>query len=127
MLKKIAERIKVYSNYLLILLFVFLLASFVRNIVKTGKAKKQIQEAETRVEKLREEGRQLSEKVQAVKSQEYIEKQLRDKLGLAKEGETVVVLPDDEILRKLAPTRLEEEETLPDPTWRKWAKLFGLF
>ncbi|MDP3994252.1 MAG: hypothetical protein Q8P91_00270, partial [bacterium] len=59
------------------------------------------------------------------KKQEYIEKQLRDKLGLSKEGETIVVLPDADTLRKLVPPIPGEEEILPDPNWKKWLKLFN--
>ena len=43
---------------------------------------------------------------------------------MAKEGEIVVILPDEHILRKLAPDREIEEEVLPDPNWKKWMKLF---
>ena len=66
----------------------------------------------------------MEQRLAEVKGEEYIEKQLRDNLGLAKEGEIVVVLPDEEILRKIAPSVPEEEDILPDPTWKKWLKLF---
>ena len=62
--------------------------------------------------------------MEKVQSDIYIEKQMRDKLGLAKEEEVVIIMPDEEILRKLAPTYPEEEQTLPDPNWKKWAQLF---
>ena len=41
-----------------------------------------------------------------------------------KDGETIVVLPEEETLRKMAPRFEREEEVLPDPTWKKWVKLF---
>jgi cell division protein FtsB len=117
-------RVKAYFGYLFTLVFVLLLVSFARNIVKIDAARKKVGEAEERVEKLREENQKLEEAVQAVKTEEFVEGQLRDKLGLAKEGETVLVLPDEELLRKLAPKQPEDEELLPDPIWRKWYKLF---
>ncbi len=43
---------------------------------------------------------------------------------MAKEGEIIIVLPDEEILGTLAPNLEEEEEALPDPNWKKWLKLF---
>jgi hypothetical protein len=67
---------------------------------------------------------ELGKRLAEVKSQDYIEKQLRDKLGLAKPGEIVVVMPDADTLRKLAPKPVEEEAVLPDPTWKKWLRLF---
>jgi len=118
------EKLKAYSNYLFIFLSLLMLISLVRNTLKAFEAKKRIEKVEDRAVKLRQENEKLAEKLKEVKSEEFIEKQLRDKLGLAKEGEIVIVLPDEEILRKLAPTKEEEEETLPDPNWKKWLKLF---
>lgn len=116
--------LKKYSRYL-VFFFVFLfLISLVRNVLKIFEAKKRIREAEVKVERLAEENRILGEKLKTSQGESFTEKQLREKLGLAKEGEIVVVLPDAEILKKLAPPAEDGEEMLPDPTWLKWLKLF---
>jgi len=120
----VKAKLKTYSNYALIFISFLLLASLARNILRGRQANESIRTAEERVEKLDQESQNLSEKIEFLRSDEYTESQFRDKLGLAKEGEIIVVLPDDEILRKLAPKRVEEEETLPDPNWKKWYKLF---
>ncbi|MFZ5932698.1 MAG: FtsB family cell division protein [Patescibacteria group bacterium] len=111
-------------TYFLLFLGLVFLISLVRNISRVLEARKRIGRAESRVEKLKEENEEIKRKLAEVKGEEFIEKQLRDRLGLAKEGEIVVVLPDEEILRKIAPPVPEEEDTLPDPTWKKWLKLF---
>lgn len=121
---RVKVKLKSYYIYVgLFLGFLFLL-SLIRNISKIAKAGKRIDKAESRLGKLRKENEEMERKLAEVKSEEYIEKQLRDKLGLAKEGEIVVVLPDEETLRKIAPSVPEEEDVLPDPTWKKWLKLF---
>lgn len=102
-----------------------LLVSLVRNILRINRVNQSIKEEEEKVEKIRQENEELEAKLQILRSDEYKEKQLRDKLGLAKEGELIVVLPDDDVLRNLAPKHVEEEESLPDPNWKKWAHLFG--
>ena len=122
--EKIKIKLKLYGNLLIILAVVLFVISLARNIFKIFEAKKRVEEIRQRVEKLKSENALLGKKLDEVKSQEYIEKQLRDKLGLAKEGETVVVLPDEEILRQIATQTIEEEDYLPDPTWKKWLKLF---
>ena len=101
------------------------MVSLVRNIVKINNVNQSIKDEEEKVEKIRQENAELKAKLEILRSDEYQEKQLRDKLGLAKEGELIVVLPEDEVLRNLAPKHVEEEETLPDPNWKKWAHLFG--
>ncbi len=122
--EKLKEKLKVYSNYLLIFLFLLMSVSLIRNILRVVESNKRIEKAQDRVEKLKKENEELEENLAITKSEEFIEKQLRDKLGLAKEGEIVIVLPDEKILETLAPSLEEEEETLPDPNWKKWLKLF---
>lgn len=122
--EKLKSKLKTSYIYLAVFLGLLLLLSFVRNIAKISDAQKRIEKAEGRVEKLRKENEEMERRLAEVKGEEYIERQLRDNLGLAKEGEIVVVLPDEEILRKIAPSVPEEEDILPDPTWKKWLKLF---
>jgi cell division protein FtsB len=122
--EKTKSKLKSYSTYIGIGLVILFVISLIRNFSKIGGAKKRIEAAEERVERLKEENEEAKKRLAEVKGEEYIEKQLRDKLGLAKEGEIVIVLPDEETLRKIAPSLPEEEDVLPDPTWKKWLKLF---
>jgi len=111
-------------RYIFIALFLVLSISLIRNIIKISQAGKVVGEASLRVEILKEENLKLQERLSEVQGEAYVEKELRDKLGLAKEGETILVLPEEDIVRSLAPKLTEEEETLPDPNWKKWLKLF---
>lgn len=120
----IKEKLSNYSKYLLILGVIIVAISLIRNILKAINIRNRIKEEEREVEVLKKEKEELEKKVAEAESDAYIEKQLRDKLGLAKEGEIVLILPEDEILRKIAPVVQEEEDFLPDPTWKKWFKLF---
>ena len=120
----VRARLKAYLNYFLIFLSLALSVSLIRNILKINKAGKKIEEAQVQLEEIKEENRQLKLKVESLASEEYVERQLREKLSLSKEGEIIVVLPEEEILRKLAPKRELEEDILPDPNWKRWYKLF---
>lgn len=123
-IEKLKEKLRVYSNYLLIFIFLLMFVSLIRNILRVVESNKRIEKAQDQVERLKKENEELEEKLAVTKSEGYIEKQLRDKLGLAKEGEIVIVLPDEKILETLAPKLEEEEETLPNPNWKKWLKIF---
>ncbi len=124
LLTKLKAIISPYLKYLFIIFFVLLTLSLARNVVRILKAGQKVEEAEGRVEKLKGENEELKKRLETVGSEEYIEKQLRDNLGLAKEGEEVIVLPDEETLRALAPRSQDEKEVLPDANWKKWMKLF---
>jgi len=109
--------------FLLILLGIFIL-SIVRNFERVREAEMLAKEGEDEVRKLRDDQEKLKEEIEKVQSEEFVEKQLRDTLGMAKEGEIIIILPEDDIVRKFAPKVEMEEEVLPDPNWKKWVKLF---
>ena len=125
LLKSVKDKLQRYLNYILIFISILLMVSLARNIIRINNVNQSIKEEEEKVEEIRQENEELKAKLQILRSDEYKERQLRDKLGLAKEGELIVVLPDEEVLRNLAPKHFEEEESLPDPNWKKWMHLFG--
>ncbi|OGM02462.1 hypothetical protein A2115_02740 [Candidatus Woesebacteria bacterium GWA1_41_8] len=105
-------------------LFALLILSLVKNILKLREVNMQIKEEKERIINLEKEGKDLTAELNSVQSQVYIEKQLRDKLDMSKEGEIVIVLPDVATLRKFAPKDEQEEDVLPDPYWMMWYKTF---
>lgn len=122
-LKQKFIKIKIYA----LILFVFLFGlSLFRNILKINEAKRRIEKEKEKVVKLEEEGRILEEELKKMQGNEFLELQLRDKLGLAKKGESVVILPDVETLKKLVPEIPDEKDYLPDPPYVKWLKLFDI-
>ena len=127
-MKNILEKVKIKAKTLLGLaawvLALFLLVSTIRNIGRVRSINSAVQAEKDKVEKMKEENATLEAQIAETQGSAFIEKQIRDKLGLAKEGEAIVVLPDAEILKKLAPRTPIEQNSLPDPNWRKWVKLF---
>lgn len=108
-----------------ILIAVFLMAGSIwRNIEKVMIVRREVIKEKERIEALKKENEELQRKIRETQSEEFIEKQIRDKLGLVKEGEIVVVLPDEETVRSFAPKIENEEDILPDPNWKKWLNLF---
>jgi hypothetical protein len=83
-----------------------------------------IEEEQKHVDELKAEQERLMAIKETVDSPEFIEKEARDKLGLAKPGETVLVLPPDEVLKKFAPS-FDEEEFIEEKTIsERWIQLF---
>lgn len=124
--EKLKQRlIKVRIYILIILVFLFGLSLF-RNILKVNEAKNRVQREKERVVKLEQEGKILEEELKKMQGNEFLESQLRDKLGLAKKGESVVILPDPETLKSLVPEIPDEKDYLPDPPYIKWLKLFDV-
>ncbi len=114
-----------FRKVVFFLLAVFLALSLVRNIQKIRNANEKIDNAEKKLEDLNKESLLLQKKLKEVESTNFIVKEARDKLGLAKEGEIVLILPEDEVLRKLSPKDINGEEImLTEENWKEWFKLF---
>jgi cell division protein FtsB len=114
---------KAGTYFLIFLVFVFT-SSLVQSIKRIKDVNSSVVGKESELENLQKEQDRLKKELERVQSDEYIEKQLRDNLGLAKEGEITVILPDSEIVKRFAPKLDTEEESLPDPNWKRWLKLF---
>src|SRR5690348_12228152 len=110
-----------YGIWVLILL---LSLSVARNMAKISGMKRDVQKELARMAKMQKENADLEAQIVAMQGPDFVEQQIRNKLGLVKEGEAVVILPDEETVKKLAPTINKEEETLPDANWQKWLALF---
>jgi cell division protein FtsB len=113
-----------WSVLVLLFLVITLGLSFFRNVSRINRIKKETEEAQINLNKVIMEGEDLKSRLSQSQDEFYIERQIRDKLGLAKDGEIVLILPPDETLRELAMDISEEDEVLPDPNWKKWIKIF---
>lgn len=105
-------------------MFLVLLSSLIKSVKRINEGQNIIEKNKVRLEKINEENEKLKAQVNTIQSDEYMEKQLRDKLGLAKEGEIVIVMPEAEIVKKLSPVIPEEEVIKPKTNWQKWMELF---
>lgn len=113
------------TKKVIIILFIIATISIVRSIYGLLGKDNAVREAEKNVEELRQEQAQLIELQKTVNSPEFIEKEARNRLGLVKEGEVVVILPPADVLRSIAPPE-QGMENYPeeDPVWRRWSKMF---
>lgn len=111
-------------GYLTWIFAIILIVSSVRNVKKTLEIRKEIEKERGVVKNMEIANSKLQEEIIRAQSQDFIDKQIRNKLGLTKDGETVVILPDESIVKNLAPKIDIDEEDLPDPNWVKWRKLF---
>jgi cell division protein FtsB len=68
---------------------------------------------------LLEENKQLKKLFSQVQTEEFVEKEARDKLNMGKPGETVVIISDSLLATKSASAAASEV-----PIWEKWKRLF---
>lgn len=104
-----------------IILGLCLIVKLSKDILRLLKAGEQIRLAEQRVLQLEKEKKELSEKRQYYYSQDFIEEEARNKLNMARPGETIVILPPN--LEELL-GRQKLKQALELPNWKRWWKLF---
>ncbi|MBI3282911.1 septum formation initiator family protein [Candidatus Curtissbacteria bacterium] len=127
------RRVKIYivrRNLLLVLGIiagVLLVISSTKRLFTFRTTTQKVQEAQVRLEALQEENKRLQGEREFTKSEEFREREIRDKLGLAKEGEAVVILPKENDENSKSVFRRKRDSTRnskPRPNWQKWWDLF---
>lgn len=104
---------------LAIVVAVFLGINSVKRILSLHGTSQQVEEEEAHLEKLRKENEALKQELEYKKSERFAEGEIRNKLGMAKDGEEVVVIPKEE-----ESSKQETESKKPVANWKKWQKLF---
>lgn len=76
-----------------------------------------VREQEKKLTSLQVENESLKHELEYKKSEKFVEGEIRDKLGLAKEGEQVFALPNQ------ATSNVDQVAKKVVPNWKKWQKL----
>ena len=105
--------------FMAMLVGVILAVNSAKRIHSFSQTSQKVQEAEDRLLELRKENEALKNELKYKESAEFAEKEIRDKLGLAKEGEAIVVIPQES-------GKDDQESGGQDtrPKWQKWRDLF---
>lgn len=105
-----------------IILVVLIVAyNLISQIIQTTKSSERLSQAADSVYKLEAKNRALKEKLTQMQSPQFLEEEVRNKLGLSKKGETIVVIPEDKIKLVLG-TSSSAQIRLPN--WLGWLKVF---
>lgn len=108
--------------FIAILVGMYLIISLSKSLIDAWRRERRIEEAQETLSSEKKKFDELTLKKKEVESQEFIEKQAREKLLLGKPGESQVII-DQLLLEALEGTK--SAETLDNrPNWQKWWDLF---
>lgn len=102
---------------LLIFLLIFLLINSINNISQLNEKRKIVNEYQKELEKEKEKNKQLKEKITEIEDENFIERVAREKLGMGKPGESIVIIPEITVV----PEKKKEKDLA---NWERWWKLF---
>ena len=110
-------------TFIILIIGVSLIVNLSRDVARLLGAGEQVGKAQRKVEELEKEHQELVMKEEYFQSPEFIEEEARNKLSMAREEETIVILPPNvEDLVGFLEEETNEEEQLPN--WKRWWKLF---
>jgi len=106
---------------LIILVLLVIAYNLIKQIMEATKSGERLSQAADVVYQLEVKNRELKDKLKQIQSPEFIEEKIRNKLGLAKAGETVVVIPEEKLKSVLGASSSAQIRL---PNWLGWLKLF---
>jgi len=81
----------------------------------------EINQTKNRIAKLKQDNQSLNQKKEYYQSEEFIRREAREKLGMTRENELILLIPTPPDLSILKP-KGEKYEQLP--SWKQWWQLF---
>lgn len=99
----------------------FILNSLVRSISSLWSKQELLVKAQKELENKKRENEELKKRLSQAQSQEFIEKEARNRLFLVRPGESQVLIPE-ELLK--ASESAKERVNDSKPNWQKWWDLF---
>lgn len=109
-------------NFVLILALVIMIPVVVNGINRISSFRgtsQKVDEAEAGLEQLKKENESLKQELQYKSSDRFAEEEIRNKLGMAKPGETEVIIPKTD---EQSSGQSDSESQIPN--WQKWTNLF---
>lgn len=104
---------------LIILILLSLIVNLTRQIIKLWRVGSTVEKKSQELVLLESRHEELKEILKRVRDPEFIEKEAREKLGLGREGEMMVILPPLEVS-----VQDSTEPTRQLANWEKWWQLF---
>ncbi len=89
-----------------------------RTIVELWRRRDIIHVREQELTRLQKDNAEMEVRLKDMKSEAYVEKVARDQLGMIKEGETIVMLPES------ASSSGMNDLSVQEANWRQWWSLF---
>ena len=109
-------------NAIIILIVLIVIYNLIGQIITTLRSGDRLEQAISSLHSLETRNKELKERLNLVKSAEFLEQQARDNLGLVQPGETVIIIPEYKLQSILGATQEAIEPRLPN--WQGWLRLF---
>lgn len=115
--RSLAPYLKKIGTIVVLLLLLFVIRGIIVSIISTHDRSQILKQLQEELSQKKQEQAYLSQKLYYAKTDNFVEEEARRKLGLVREGESVVVD------QKIEPAR-PQPVVIAVPIWKKWWALF---
>lgn len=109
-------------RFIVIVVSIVIVINLSRSIWDLWRRRDVLGERQEVLRRVEEENRRLQSELEYTQSPEFIEQEARNRLGLGREGETVVLLPKQQETRDMRQETGEMQKNVPN--WKRWWRLF---
>ncbi|MBU1031817.1 septum formation initiator family protein [Patescibacteria group bacterium] len=113
--------IKKITLGLTIIITAIIAYNLITQIIGAVKSGERLTQAADEVYKLEVENKALKKRLSQISSPQFMEEEIRNKLGLTKKGETLVVIPEEKLHSVMGASPSAQIRL---PNWLGWLKVF---
>lgn len=106
---------------LIILVILIIAYNLIRQFFEVIKSGERLSQSADVVYKLEVRNKALKKKLAQIQSPDFLEEEIRNRLGFAKTGETMVIIPEEKLKLVL---RASSPAPIRYPNWLGWLKVF---
>ena len=110
-------------HWLVIAVSVFMIISLSRSVVDLWERQKIVKQEEKRLQEIEKKHDELAKTFETVQTNAFVEKEARERLGMAKAEDTVIIMDTSPLLQ----TKNEEgfiDQSIGVPNWKLWWQVF---
>ncbi len=120
-----SDKLRQSSAYLISMIMMaitlWMLTNFIGQLLTSAQLERRSQEVQVDIDRLKAEKRQLEQQVAYAESSAYAEQVAREQLGLAREGDTVILPTFPDVIPEYqAKTPVMAPQPTPVPNWQGW-------
>jgi len=123
------------GRWIIIAISLFVIASLARSVVDLWQRRSIVEQEKKRLSALEKKHEELTKKLEMVQTPMFIEKEARERLGMAKEGETIILMNNASRTESVEgslpeqaqshPIGMQSGESLQQiPYWKRWWMTF---
>jgi cell division protein FtsB len=112
-------------HWIIVLVSIFMIISLSGSVMDLWGRRTVVEKERERLIQLEKKNNELTKKLEMVQTTAFVEKEARERLGMAKEGDTVIIMDDSSTLPSgKSGMTITNTSSGQLPNWKRWWQVF---